>query len=126
MEPVMNKFLQSLPEEVRGVLIDMVNEQMRPGGKYDPFTGDNVCEALISAKDPQFGQLATHLRSGDAVAVNAALHLICREYWFDYGCKVMTEDALEAVANGEHEYREPAIEPWERKLPALLERQAEW
>jgi hypothetical protein len=123
MEPVMNKFLLSLPEEVRGVLIDMVNEEMKPGGKYDPFTGDNVGEALISATDTQFGQLANSLRSGDTVAVNAALHLICREYWFDYGCKVMTEEAIEAVENGS-DYNPAAMEPWERNLPANLVYQA--
>jgi hypothetical protein len=119
----MTKFLLTLPEAVRPALIEMVNEEMKPGGKYDPFTGDNVCEALISAVDPQFGKLATHLRSGDAVAVNAALHLICREYWFDYACKVMAEEAIEAVENGS-DYNPAAMEPWERNLPAMLVYQA--
>lgn len=120
----MTEFLMTLPESVRGVLIDMANQEMRAGGKYDPFTGDNVWEAMAEAKQPQYDQLAAILRAGDPVAVTAAIHLICREYWFDYGCKVMAEDAIEMVANGEHEYREPAMEPWERSLPSNLVYQA--
>jgi hypothetical protein len=106
----MTDFLMTLPENVRGVLIDMVNAEMKVGGKYDPFTGDNVCEALISAEDPQFSQLATCLRSGDPVRIAAAVTLICREYWFDYGCRHEREAAEEHVAN-----KEPEEQPYHRQ-----------
>jgi hypothetical protein len=119
----MTEFLMTLPENVRGVLIDMVNQEMRAGGKYDPFTGDNVWEAMAEAKQQQYDQLAAILRSGDPVAVTAAVHLICREYWFDYGCRAMVHEVEEALANGD-DYNPAAMEPRERDLPANLVYQA--
>jgi hypothetical protein len=119
----MTDFLMTLPEEVARCLTEMVNQEMRAGGKYDPFDADNFDEAMREAKESQLAQIAALLRANEYESVAAALHLICREYWFDYACKVMAEEAIEAVENGS-DYNPAAMEPWERNLPAMLVYQA--
>jgi hypothetical protein len=121
----MKNFLMTLPEDVARCLTEMVNQEMRAGGKYDPFDADNFDEAMREAKEPQFAQLAALARANEHEAVTAALHLITREYWFDFACRAMAHKAEEEIAEAE-DYNPAAIEPWERKLPAILERQAEW
>jgi hypothetical protein len=117
----MSDFLNTLPKAVAETLLVMVNNEMAQGRKYDPFTGDNLWEAMAESKQEQYDQLAGLLRANDPVAITAALHLIAREYWFDYACRVMVADAEEAVANAE-DYNPCAMERWE--IPAIVQYQA--
>jgi hypothetical protein len=117
----MSDFLMTLPEDVALRLTERVNQMMLPGGKYDPFTPDNVAEALVSLEDDSFIQLATVLRANDSIGAGAAVHLMVREYWFDYACRVEAHHVEE-----EADFNPCAIAPWERDLPAIIRPQVAW
>lgn len=120
----MNNFLSTLPEIVADRLKDHVNDEMKQGRQYDPFSPDNLREALMEATDQQYAQLSAVVRAADPVAVNAAIHLIAREYWFDYACRVDVHVIEEQIAQEEADGPDLSfkMEKWE--LPGILQEQA--
>lgn len=101
-----NVFLKGLSEEEEKRLVSMVNEEMRPGGEYYPLSTANFWEAITEASDEQEERITKLMRDAEPVAVAAALNLLAHDYWFEYACGVLREEAIEQVRREKEEAEE--------------------
>lgn len=87
-----------LSEEETMRLRQLVNEDMRAGGEYDPNESSNFWEAAGHASDESLARIKSLLDAGEYVAAHAAMTLISYDYWFDYVARLRREQAIDELA----------------------------